>query len=173
MRDSSSLNFKPSQIAASALMLALNIFDSPAAKYLGYNQINGLAQKSHYFDKESGVASPIKVGRLRPESSKQSSPSSDSEKEKSIFSRWNSDVQRLTNKKIDKDITVTYKTICNVLIEREEFADAIKAILSMNWMWLSRTGYSPRARQSLWFKSCILVFISRSGNIDSSNAAHF
>lgn len=78
------------------------------------------------------MASPVKVGRLRPESSKQGSPSSESEKDKSIFNRWNSDIQRLTNKKVDKDITFTYKTICNVLIEREEFADAIKAILNSN-----------------------------------------
>jgi len=108
---------------------ALNICDSPAAKLLGMNQIPGLTQKSHYFNNQSDIASPIKVGRLRPESSKnESSSSSVSSGEKAFFTRWNADIQRLTNKRVEKDIMPTYKRLCAVLVEREEFSEVISAI---------------------------------------------
>jgi len=70
------------------------------------------------------------VGRLRPESSKYESSSSHSVSsgEKLFFNRWNSDIQRLTNKRVEKDIIPTYKRLCAVLIEREEFAEVITAI---------------------------------------------
>lgn len=131
-RDSSSLNFKPSQIAAAALMTALNICDSPVAKVYGLKQISGLSQKSHYFDKQTGIASPIKVGRLRPESSKKSSDDSHSSKDvsKDFFNRWNADIQRLTNKKVEKDIMPTFKVLTEVLAEREEFSEVIASLLA-------------------------------------------
>ena len=65
VRDARALNYKPSQIAASALILSLNICDSQHAQIMGLRQIEGLAQRCHYFEKSSGLASPIKVGRLR------------------------------------------------------------------------------------------------------------
>ena len=90
----------------------------------------GLNQKSHYFDKAHDYASPIKVGRLRPESSKHSTSSHSSGGSKSPFNRWNIDIQKVSNKKIEKDLAPSYKVLLNVLNEREEYAEVIKALQS-------------------------------------------
>ena len=88
----------------------------------------GLNQKSHYFDKAHDYASPIMVGRLRPESSKHSTSSHSSAGSKTPFNRWNIDIQKVSNKKIEKDLAPTYKVLLNVLSERDEYAEVIKAL---------------------------------------------
>lgn len=81
VNESSNLNFKPSDIAASALLASLNICDSHLAEEIGLKRVLGLSQKSEYHDPSLILASPLKVGRLRRESSrtKNSSSTNDSD----------------------------------------------------------------------------------------------
>ena len=94
---SSYLRFKPSQVAASALLLSLNINSSTVSMRMGAPTVlTNLAEKAFYF--ESGCGG----GQSRWQPSKEECKDSGTSSEP--LSRWNSHVRDVTKLSARQDI---------------------------------------------------------------------
>ena len=91
------LRFKTSQMAAAALMLAMNLHQSSIAKDVGLPcQLKNLNERSSCFE---------------------ASPSKEDTQSKGPLKNWNAAVRRLTNKCVGRDVMPCYKVMIRVINE--------------------------------------------------------
>jgi len=106
------LRFKSSQVAASALLLAINIHQSPIAEEIGLPcQLENIEARSFFFEATSE----------KRESS---------ESEECPLRYWNAGVRRLTSKCVGKDIKPCYKVMIN-LVNKMEFEELLSKDASL------------------------------------------
>lgn len=100
-RDSTFLNFRPSQIAAASILLAINISQSKVAPEIGVKQIEEMALKSLFFE----TAIHMEVAGKKVEEKNANCP----------LRYWNDSVQKLTAVKRGADINAAYKELVEKL----------------------------------------------------------
>lgn len=124
---SSFLKFKTSQISAAALILAINVYQSPIAEQIGLpSQLKDLYQRSAFYEVPTAEA----VGEMSPTTK---------EAKKGPLAHWNSGVRRLTSKCVGKDLTPCYKVLIK-LVNKYEFENGLTADKSL---FLEPTHTSP------------------------------
>ena len=105
-RESCFLDFRPSQIAAAALLFAINITQSPVAKVCGVDNIEDLKLKSLFF----GSAIYMEIGGVKVDEEDKNCP----------LRMWNSSVEKLTYVRKSRDIEPCYTQLVEAL-NREQY----------------------------------------------------
>ena len=100
-RESCFLDFRPSQIAAAALLFAINMTQSPIAKVCKVENIEDLKLKSLFF----GSAIYMEIGGVKV----------DEEDDNCPLRMWNSSVEKLTYIQKSRDIEPCYAQLVESL----------------------------------------------------------
>ena len=101
LRSRSYLSLKPSQVAAAALILAINLSTSELAPKVGISKMQDLNLKSLFF--ENVIA--IEMDGVRQKSKNEACP----------LKMWNKVVRRTTQMGIANDLRPAYVTMCTVV----------------------------------------------------------
>ena len=96
-REAHFLNFRPSQIAAASLLLAINISLSDAAPLVGIKKIQELQMKSLFFE----TAIYLEIAGVKIEEKDAKCP----------LRMWNNSIEKLTCVKKVQDVKPVYKSL--------------------------------------------------------------
>ena len=105
MRSNAYLTLKPSQIGASALILAINLSTSDLAPKVGLKKMQDLNLKSLFFENVIN----IEMDGVRQKFKNEACP----------LKLWNKVVRRITEMNIANDLRPAYRTICTIVNQND------------------------------------------------------